>query len=402
MKKIKFYDTSSLLLKADTLFDDQEFFAISSITLEELEHIKTSAHKDTDIKYAARKLINVLDQHIGQYKVIYPQSFTSDPNDQKIISAALRYQAEIAPDELIFVTNDLCLKHLALNSFNKVESVKEKEDDYLGYKNVSFTEQDMEQFYTSPKNDYGLLTNEYLVIHDEDGEIVDIRRWNGSEFCFIETKPITSKWFGKISPQDIYQKMAFDSLRNNQLTVLRGKAGSGKSLLGLSYLFSQLESYKIDRIFIFCNTVAVKDSARLGFYPGSKNEKLLDSQIGNFLVGKMGDISIVENFINEGKIVLVPAADSRGMDIPGNSGVYITEAQNSTKDLMKLLLQRIGENTKVVIEGDDKSQVDMSIYEGSNNGLRALSKAFRGQELYGEVTLQKIHRSKIAEIADNI
>lgn len=402
MKKIKFYDTSSLLLKADSLFDDQEFFAISSITLEELEHIKTSAHKDTDIKYAARKLLNVLDKHIGKYKVIYPQAYTTDPNDQKIMSAALRYQAEITPDELIFVTNDLCLKHLALNSFNKVESVEEKLDDYMGYKNVIFTEQDMERFYTSPANDYDLLTNEYLVIHDEEGEIVDIRRWNGEEFKFLDAKPINSKWFGKISPQDIQQKMAIDSLRNNQLTVLRGKAGSGKSLLGLSYLFSQLESYKIDRIFIFCNTVAVKDAARLGFYPGDRNQKLLDSQIGNFLVGKLGDMSIVEGFINEGKIVLVPTADCRGLDIPSNSGVYVTEAQNSTKDLMKLMLQRIGENTKVVIEGDDRNQVDMNVYEGSNNGLRALSKAFRGQDLYGEVTLQKIHRSRIAEIADNI
>ena len=53
---IKFYDTSSLLLKADTLFENNEKFAISSITLEELEHIKTAANKDADIKYAARKI----------------------------------------------------------------------------------------------------------------------------------------------------------------------------------------------------------------------------------------------------------------------------------------------------------------------------------------------------------
>ena len=68
-KKIKFYDTSSLLLKADTLFEDQEKFAISSITLEELEHIKTAANKDADIKYAARKLTHILDTHMGEYDV---------------------------------------------------------------------------------------------------------------------------------------------------------------------------------------------------------------------------------------------------------------------------------------------------------------------------------------------
>lgn len=401
MKMIKFYDTSSLLLTDDSLFD--EFFAISSVTLEELEHIKVSAHKDNDIKLAARKLINMLDQHIGEYKVVYSSDSYLNSNDQKIMSAALAYAAEIAPDELIFVTNDLCLKHLAMGGFNRVESIKEKQDEYTGYKNIILTDDEMERFYTNPYiNEYGLLTNEYAILHNEDGDIVDIRRWDGTEFKFIETKPINSKYFGKISAQDIQQKMAIDSLRANQLTVLRGKPGSGKSLLGLSYLFSQLESYKIDRIFIFCNPVATRDAARLGFYPGDRNTKLLDSQIGNFLVGKLGDMTMVEQFIDSGKLVLVPAADCRGMDIPSNSGVYITEAQNSTRDLMKLMLQRIGEGTKVVIEGDDKSQVDMNIYEGSNNGLHALSQTFRGNDFYGEVTLQKIHRSKIAEMADNI
>ena len=51
---IKFYDTSSLLLNLDNLFEDEAQIYISSITLEELEHIKTSANKDADIKYSAR------------------------------------------------------------------------------------------------------------------------------------------------------------------------------------------------------------------------------------------------------------------------------------------------------------------------------------------------------------
>lgn len=60
---IKFYDTSSLLLNLDNLFEDEAQIYISSITLEELEHIKTSANKDPDIKFAARKLIYELDCH---------------------------------------------------------------------------------------------------------------------------------------------------------------------------------------------------------------------------------------------------------------------------------------------------------------------------------------------------
>lgn len=406
MKTIKFYDTSSLLLKADSLFEIPEEFAISSITLEELENIKTSAHKDADIKYAARKLINLLNQHIDEYKVVLYEEGMLQPvmvpgNDAKILACA--YSLKDANTQIEFVTNDLCLKHLAKECLNKVSSVDYEEDTYTGYEEITLNENVMAEFYQDyTHNLFNLKLNEYIIIKNPNDEIVDVRKWDGQENKFLDSKPINSKHFGKISPQDIYQKMAIDSMRSNQLTVLRGRPGSGKSLLGLAYLFSLLEQYKIDKIYIFCNPVATRDSAKLGFYPGTKDSKLLDSQIGNFLVGKLGDITIIEQLINEGKLILVPAADCRGLDIPANSGVYITEAQNSSKDLMKLMVQRIGEGTKCVIEGDDKSQVDLIAYAGYNNGLKALSKVFRGDGVYGEVYLQNIHRSHIAQVADKM
>ena len=69
-------------------------------------------------------------------------------------------------------------------------------------------------------------------------------------------------------------------------------------------------------------------------------------------------------------------------------------------DLMKLALQRIGEDSYCIIEGDDFAQVDLAIYGGNNNGMRRLSQVFRGQDFYGEVRLVYIHRSKIARIAE--
>lgn len=72
--------------------------------------------------------------------------------------------------------------------------------------------------------------------------------------------------------------------------MARGPAGSGKSYISLAYLMSEVEHGKLDKIIIFCNTVATANSAKLGFYPGSREEKLLDSQIGNFLKGKFGGI----------------------------------------------------------------------------------------------------------------
>ena len=70
--------------------------------------------------------------------------------------------------------------------------------------------------------------------------------------------------FGKIKPKDDYQLLAMNSFKNNQITMIRGRAGTGKSYLALGYLFSQLEQGYIDKIIIFCNTIATMGSAKLG------------------------------------------------------------------------------------------------------------------------------------------
>ena len=90
-----------------------------------------------------------------------------------------------------------------------------------------------------------------------------------------------------------------DSLANNQITLLKGPAGTGKSYLSLAYLFSLLDKHKIDKIVIFCNTVATKGAAKLGYLPGTRDDKLLDSQIGNMLSSKLGDKILVEKLITE-------------------------------------------------------------------------------------------------------
>lgn len=63
MKDIRFYDTCALLLAGETLFDKGEKFLISSVTIKELERIKTSANKDADVKYSARLLQHLLRAH---------------------------------------------------------------------------------------------------------------------------------------------------------------------------------------------------------------------------------------------------------------------------------------------------------------------------------------------------
>ena len=145
------------------------------------------------------------------------------------------------------------------------------------------------------------------------------------------------------------------------------------------------------------------NSAKLGYYPGTRDEKLLDSQIGNLLASKLGGRIMVERMIQEEKLLLLPMSDIRGYDTSGmNAGIYITEAQNMDVSLMKLALQRIGEDCVAIIDGDYNTQVDMSQYSGRNNGMRRMSEVFRGKDFYGEIELQNIYRSEIARIAEEM
>ncbi len=415
MKTFKFYDTSSLLMLKDDLFgENYSRFGISSITLKELESIKVSAEKDSEIKYAARKLLGVLNENWDKFDLIIYKPCMLEPikekslsisNDMQILASALEYDTNYHPDEVVFVTNDMNLKAIA-NLFFGEDSIEVigyyKTDNYKGYLDITMDDDKMTEFYSNPySNILNLNIGEYVIIRNTDGDIVDKLQWTG-EYCRrLLYSTFSSKWFGDIKPikGDPYQAFAADSLINNQLTMLKGPAGSGKTYLSLGFLFSKLDKNEIDRIIIFCNTVATKNSAKLGFYPGTRDEKLMDSQIGNLLISKLGSRMEVERLIDEGKLVLLPLSDIRGYETPDNSGVYISEAQNLDIDLMQLALSRIGEKSICIIDGDDTTQVDLPAYAGEFNGMKKVSKIYRNHEFYGEIELKYVYRSKIADLA---
>ena len=107
--------------------------------------------------------------------------------------------------------------------------------------------------------------------------------------------------------------------------------------------------------------------------------------------------------IQQGTLVLLPMSDIRGYDTSGmNAGIYITEAQNLSINLMKLALQRIGEDSICIIDGDCKTQVDDVAFSGNNNGMKRVSKIFRDSDIYGEITLKNIHRSEIGRLAEKM
>ena len=116
--------------------------------------------------------------------IIYQEKFLkpikkqdlSITNDIKILSCAIQLNKK---NNIIFVTNDLALKHIALLFFPTVESISDEVDDYCGFRDVTLaTDATMALIYEHPKTNFlGLLENEYCIIRNKDDEIIDKICW---------------------------------------------------------------------------------------------------------------------------------------------------------------------------------------------------------------------------------
>ena len=404
-------DTCALLNLQEEAFKINGRILLSSLTLVELENIKTSKNKNDDIKYTASQVIHLLEEKEDQYEIILYKTDWDEiiesnhyilNNDSRIIATAVH---TLGPDD-IFITDDLDCKKLAqaLGLTVKKSSQIYKPEEYTGYKvrHIS-SDEALADFYNNivPNNEntFGLLTNQYLFIEDDEYKIIDSYCWDGKQYERVKRQFTKSEMFGKLSGRDVYQDAALHSLKKNQFTLLRGPAGSAKTLFSLGVLFEKLEKGEISKIVIFANPVASYASTKLGFYPGTRNEKILGTTIGGILSTKLGSITYVEQMLDDGTLELIPFCDLRGVDIE-DAGVLVTEGQNLDISLAKLGIQRINENCCLIIEGDTNSQLDLPIYEGKNNGMLRAIKVFKGDPNFGTVTLKNIYRSKIAATAD--
>lgn len=404
MDKLYVVDTNIILDYIEQL--DEYKVVLLSHTLMELEKHKSS--NNDDLKYQAR--------NVSRYIMDNLDKFHFDTNYYDGSKLGADYSNSYQDDNILFscmtnnyalITNDVLLfikaKGLGIDVKRFDDINNQAEESYSGYKEVTMTSEQLEDFYNGvAKNTYGLLVNQYLIVKDkETNEPVEAFRWDGEYYLNIVSKNFKTNMFGQFKPMDIYQKCAIDTLSNNKISMIKGKAGTGKSVIGINYAIHQLERNKIDKIIFFVNPTLAKNAQALGFYTGDKDDKLLQSSVGNMLTSKFGSKAQVEAMIQREEIVLLPFGDIRGFDTTGmNALVYIIEAQNLDKELMKLGIQRLSNDSKMIIDGDFSAQVDSRAYEGRNNGMRRVSEVFRGVDYYGEVELPIIYRSEMAKRAE--
>ncbi len=159
-----------------------------------------------------------------------------------------------------------------------------------------------------------------------------------------------------IIPRSEKQKEYVRSLRQNEIVISAGPAGTGKTFLAVAVGLTMLLEKKIERIIL--SRPAVEAGERLGFLPGDMKEKvdpylrpLYDSLYDLFHFEK------IQRMIEIGDIEIAPLAFMRGRTLK-NSFAILDEAQNATDMQIKMFLTRIGENSKIVVNGDP-SQIDL-------------------------------------------
>ena len=169
------------------------------------------------------------------------------------------------------------------------------------------------------------------------------------------TVAITAK--GKvIRPKSLGQKEYVDAIRKNKIVFGIGPAGTGKTYLAVALAVYALKNHDVERIIL--TRPAVEAGEKLGFLPGDLAEKVDPylRPIYDALQDTMGGDSYLKA-IERGSIEIAPLAYMRGRTL-SNSFIILDEAQNTTREQMKMFLTRMGEGSKIVVTGDI-TQIDL-------------------------------------------
>ncbi len=396
--KLVLIDTN-LLLDGFQINDEYKYVLLSHVN-RELEKHKT--YGDSELKFKARRASRFIEENedcfvddVKDYNVTFCPYSDNMYTDNKIIQACL-------DNGYSLLTNDRFLRQKAkaygIDAI-KPDSDSAKNKDYTGLIEVELTQEEQSFLYENISiNNYGLVLNQFLVIKDTDGNYVDKLRWNGNEHVKVKWKKVSSRYLGEIKPRNQKQEILFNILQDDSITVKScfGRYGSGKDYCMISHAISFIESQKFDKI-VFCrNQIPLKEAPESGFRKGDNFDKMIEFAMP--LADAVGGVEMLRLMVERGQVELQDLSRIRGRDIK-NAIIYVTEFQNNTSEHARLLLGRVGEGSQLWINGD-LQQTDKDIFS-SNSGIIAMTN-LKGNELYGQVTLDKTERSKTASLSELI
>lgn len=395
-------DTNVLMHHSDILDTLTKSYKviIPIVVIEELDKLKMS--QDCQKSHQARIAIKHIEEYMSTIECDMSYSIINElncqhlnhHNDNIILSSAKRNNAYL-------YTLDINMRIKAEFLNIKLFSVDGKMM-YRGYKKITMSNEDMQSLYDNMScNIFDLSINEYLLIESNiDNSIVDVLKWNGNEYVRIPFYNIDTEYFGTIKPNDPFQLCAMDSMFRNEISVLYGKSGTGKTFLALTYLFYLLQKRKIDKIYIIHSYDTLRGAKTLGYEKGTHEDKILiTSSIGNILATKLGSIDAVRDLIEKGELEIIPTANIRGAEFSDRTAVFVTEAQNLDVYTLKTIIQRCKAGTKQIYEGDIIEQKDVTI---ERCGIERMIEVFKNDSIFGCIKLKNNYRNRAAELADKM
>jgi PhoH-like ATPase len=376
MKKNYVLDTNVLLENENCIEilrngEENDIF-IPATVIEELDKLKRDKRK----RHQVMRAINALNEYKEHITIIH-NGVRHDSPDNFILKEIQANLDKI--DDPIFVSNDNLLRFKAekegmvAEDFKNSNPFESESQRYTGFVNVDEGE-------ALEKNCYYWKEGK-LHFNSQYGEEV-----------MVQDKEV---W--KVAPRTAYQKAAIDLITNEDidLITIQSEAGFGKTFIALASMFDQaFEKKNFKKIFIFKANIEIGND--LGFLPGDVNEKMYPyfRPIQDLMeklhelrpANRVWEESTANNLeLNRRSVEMLPINFLRGMNVD-NSIVLIDEVQNLSRDELRTVLSRMGENVKVICTGDVR-QIDNIHLNQENNGLNWMVRLFKGQANYGHVVL---------------
>lgn len=227
---------------------------------------------------------------------------------------------------------------------------------------------------------------ENLITLAENGECIDggravycielAKEGRASDICKLSSGTVGVTFKGKpIKCKTVGQKAYVDAINRNQIVFGIGPAGTGKTYLAVCLAVQAFKQKQVDRIIL--TRPAVEAGEKLGFLPGD-----LQTKVDPYLrplydaLQEMLGVESYAKLMERGVIEIAPLAYMRGRTL-SNAFIILDEAQNTTKEQMKMFLTRLGDGSKMVITGD-ATQIDLP--EGKQSGLIHAASLLKGVE----------------------
>ena len=455
MQKTFILDTNILLHnpRAISSFEDNEV-VIPLAVIEEIDHQK---RRQDEIGKNAREVSRSLDElrekgslaegvtspgggsiriEVNHWSTgELPAGLDLSRQDNRILAVA--YQLRRERRDVHLVTKDLNLRIKAdVIGIPSEDFYKDKiqvTSLYDGVGILDVTEEQFNLFHRTKKlvmpDEWQGQPNQFFILKNPDqpsqsslGRCQDhalVALYHGDAECF------------GIKARNKEQKFAMELLLNDQIraVTLAGRAGTGKTLLAIAVgLQKVLDDKLYSRLLITRPIVPVGND--IGYLPGDKEEKIrpwmqpifdnIEHIFSNAQEakescrrfptnGKNGreseedrtrSLRIVEHLLERGVLEMEPLTYIRGRSIP-RQFIVCDEAQNLSPQMIKTIVTRIGEGSKIVFTGDPE-QIDHHYLDASSNGLTYFVERFKGEKIAGHVILRKGERSALAELGSRI